>query len=165
MTHTLRIRLALALAAVTALAGLALAADPAEQRPSPALYSSRATLIFREVNNERQKAGLPVLRLDSRLANAAAGHARNMALRNTLSHYLNGKGPGDRISAAGYNWSTYGECIGWNYGSAAAVVAGWMADPPHRAIILNPNFTQGGAGSAVNAQKQPYDCMDFAHPL
>jgi uncharacterized protein YkwD len=171
MTHTLLARLGLALAAVTALAGLSLADNPEVwRRPVPPpphrpIYLSRATLIFQAVNNERQKAGLPALQYDSRLGNAAVGHAQNMAQQNVLSHFLNGKGPGDRISAAGYSWSSYGECIGWNYGSAAAVVAGWMADPPHRAIVLNPNFTQGAAGSAVNAQKQPYDCMDFARPL
>jgi hypothetical protein len=168
MMHTLRTRLGLALAAVAALAGLSLADNPEERLPFPPSrwpVFNRAWLIAHQVNYERQKAGLPPLQFDKRLDHAAAGHARNMAQQHILSHVLNGQGPGDRITAAGYNYSRCGECIG---GSASAqdTVAKWMANPFDRAIILNPIFTQCGAGSFQETpQSRPYDCMDFARPL
>jgi uncharacterized protein YkwD len=167
MTQTLRTRLGLALVAVIALAGLSVAAEPAPYSPRWHRFPwrlDRATLILLGVNNERQKAGLPALQFDGRLWNAANGHANNMARQNLLSHTLDGKGPGDRISAAGYNWSYYGENIAYNYASAQDTVTGWMNSPPHRANILSPNFSQAAVGSAVNAQGQWYDCMDFGRP-
>lgn len=63
-------------------------------------------------NTERQKAGLPALKLSSQLGQAAQGHAQDMAQNNYFSHTgLNGSSPFDRIKATGYNYSTAGEKI------------------------------------------------------
>jgi uncharacterized protein YkwD len=162
MKRLLYIQLGLALTALVALSGLSLAAEPAPYRPHP--WQDRAMWILIGVNHERQKAGLPALQFDYRIWSAAYAHANNMAQQNQLNHVLDGKGPADRISAAGYNWSYYGENIAYNYASAQATVTGWMNSPPHRANILNPNFVHGSVASAFNAQGQWYDCMDFARP-
>jgi uncharacterized protein YkwD len=164
MKHTLSLRLGLGLVAVTALAGMSLAAGPAAPYPHRPWHPSRGIQILWAVNAERQKAGLPALQWNSPLATAAYAHAANMARQNNLSHTLDGKGPADRISAAGYNYSSWAENIAWNYASAQDTVTGWMNSPGHRANILNPNLTEAAAGFAYNAQGQPYDCMDFGRP-
>jgi uncharacterized protein YkwD len=163
MTQTLRTRLGLALVAVIALAGLSVAAEPAAP-PRRFPTDWRPIQILWAVNAERQKAGLPALQSNGSLATAAFAHAGNMARQNVLNHTLDGKGPADRISAAGYSYSAWAENIAHNYANAQATVAGWMNSPGHRANILNPNFTEFGAGVAYNAQGQPYDCMVFGRP-
>ena len=40
----------------------------------------------------------------------------------------------------------------------------WMASAPHRANILNANFTQIGVGIHANAHGQLYFCVDFGRP-
>lgn len=79
-----------------------------------------------------------------------------MACNKYFSHTgLNGSSPGDRISAAGYSWSSYAENIAAGYGSPADVVAGWMDSPGHRANILSTNVTEIGIGY-VYVASSPY---------
>jgi uncharacterized protein YkwD len=97
-------------------------------------------------NAERAKAGCAALRVDSRLATSAQGHAADMATNNYFSHVsLDGRTFDQRIRAAGYP-SPGGENIAKGYTSAAAVMTGWMNSTGHRANILNCSFTALGVG-------------------
>ena len=72
-----------------------------------------------------------------------------MGTRDYFSHTsLDGRSPGDRITAAGYDWRTYGENIAAGYGSPGAVVRGWIASPGHCRNLMSPAFTQLGVGYA-----------------
>jgi uncharacterized protein YkwD len=93
--------------------------------------------VVRLTNVERAKVGCVALRVDPRLAAAAQGHSEDMADRDYFSHTTPaGESPWDRAKAAGYA-DPSAENIAMGYRTAAAVVAGWMGSPGHRANIQN----------------------------
>ncbi|WP_340561461.1 sigma-70 family RNA polymerase sigma factor [Streptomyces sp. GSL17-111] len=99
------------------------------------------------VNAERARAGCGPVRHNDRLETAAARHSADMAARDYFDHTdPDGGDPGDRMSAAGYSWSTYGENIARGQQSASDVVGAWMDSPGHRANILNCSFEEMGVG-------------------
>lgn len=71
-----------------------------------------------------------------------------MLSNNNLNHFENGKGPGDRITAEGYNWRAYGENIAEGYATPQAVFQGWLNSSGHRANIENPIYRDVGFGLA-----------------
>ena len=73
-----------------------------------------------------------------------------------------GSNPGDRITAVGYNWRTYGENVAMGYSTAAAVMRGWMNSSGHRANILNCSFAEIGIGVA-NGSRGMFWTQDFGH--
>jgi len=105
------------------------------------------------VNAERAQADLGPLEMDVRLMEAAQLHSDDMADNNFVSHAgTGGTGPDDRIEAAGYvGWNGWGENIAAGYTTPAAVVAGWMASPGHRANILRASFDHLGVGYRFQA--------------
>ncbi|RPK54228.1 RNA polymerase sigma factor [Streptomyces sp. ADI96-02] len=120
---------------------------PKPARPAPAPQASVGGQVTRLVNVERAKAGCGPVASNGLLATAAQGHSADMAARNYFSHTSpDGTDPGDRITAAGYRWSTYGENIAKGQRSAADVVSAWMKSPGHRANILNCSFKEMGVG-------------------
>ncbi|MFF4169615.1 CAP domain-containing protein [Streptomyces sp. NPDC001744] len=99
------------------------------------------------VNAERAKAGCGPVTGNSLLALAARGHSDDMAARDFFDHTNpEGAGPGERFTAVGYGWTTYGENISKGRRTAEEVMAAWMNSPGHRANILNCSFTEMGVG-------------------
>ncbi|MFI8952112.1 CAP domain-containing protein [Streptomyces sp. NPDC053750] len=111
------------------------------------------------VNAERGKAGCSPVTVNAALTKAAQAHSEDMAATGTMSHSgSNGSSPEDRISNAGYNWSTYGENVAYGYETPEKVMAGWMSSPGHRENILNCEFKEIGVGLA---QPGSYWTQDF----
>ncbi|AYN42808.1 CAP domain-containing protein [Streptomyces dangxiongensis] len=137
------------------------AVPAAPSAPKPTATASGATAeIVRLVNAERGKAGCQALTLNSTLTKAAQAHSADMAAHQNMSHTgSDGTSPGDRITSAGYDWSSYGENVAYGYSTAEQVMAGWMASPGHRANILNCSFQEIGVGLA---QPGSYWTQDFA---
>ena len=108
------------------------------------------------LNNVRMANSAGPVVFDARLANAAQGHANDMLANNYFSHTgLNGSSPGDRISAAGYQWRTYGENIAQGQSSQDEAMRGWTKSPGHHANNINPNFEDfalAKAGTGANAR-------------
>ena len=101
------------------------------------------------------------------LEDAALGHSASMAENDFFSHTgLDGSSPGDRISATGYVWRTYGENIAAGYGDAQAAMDGWMASAGHCANLMSARFTEMGAGMASDSASTYglYWTQDFASP-
>ncbi|GAA0485111.1 CAP domain-containing protein [Streptomyces stramineus] len=99
------------------------------------------------VNAERAKAGCSPVTVNAKLQAAAQGHSDDMAARDYYAHTSpEGKSPGDRITAAGYRWSTYGENIFKSPKDARTAMDGWMKSEGHRANILNCSFKEIGVG-------------------
>lgn len=70
-----------------------------------------------------------------------------MSQRNFFDHVNpDGDGPGERIEASTYEWSTWGENIAAGYRTPEAVVEGWMSSDGHCSNIMNPAFTEIGVG-------------------
>jgi len=131
--------------------------------PSDGGVSTEASEVVRLVNAERAKAGCAALSIDEKLMTAAQRHSQDQADQQKMSHTgSNGSSPGDRITAVGYQWRTYGENVAWNQQSPEAVMTAWMNSPGHRANILNCSFTEIGVG--VASSNGPYWTQVFATP-
>jgi uncharacterized protein YkwD len=103
--------------------------------------------VLNYTNAIREQQGCGPLRLDSALVEAAGRHASDMVRRHYLDHTNpDGQDPGDRMAAAGYRGSGWGENIAAGYDSAQKVVAAWMKSEGHRQNILNCRFTSIGIG-------------------
>ncbi|MFE6624487.1 sigma-70 family RNA polymerase sigma factor [Streptomyces sp. NPDC057740] len=99
------------------------------------------------VNKERSAAGCGPVQEDPLLDKAALGHSEDMDARDFFDHTNpDGADPGQRITAAGYTWSTYGENIAQGQQTPEAVMDSWMNSPGHRANILNCAFKDIGVG-------------------
>lgn len=101
------------------------------------------------------------------LEEAALSHSTSMAENDFFSHTgLNGSSPGDRISATGYVWRSYGENIAAGYGDAQAAMTGWLSSAGHCANLMNARFTDMGAGMASDSASSygRYWTQDFASP-
>ncbi|WP_162273753.1 CAP domain-containing protein [Candidatus Thiodiazotropha endoloripes] len=99
------------------------------------------------------------------LETAAQNHSTSMADNDFFDHSgLDGSSPGDRITAAGYNWRTYAENIAAGYNDEEAVMTAWLESPGHCANIMNTAVTEMGAGMAENpsARYRIYWTQDFA---
>jgi uncharacterized protein YkwD len=117
---------------------------------------STAAQILSLINAERAEANCPALVSDPKLTAAAQGHTEDMAANNFFDHRGSaGTTVSDRVTAAGYTWRRVGENIAAGYGAPAAVVAGWMASPGHRANILNCAYAHTGIGYVYDPDDGP----------
>ncbi|MCS0635088.1 sigma-70 family RNA polymerase sigma factor [Streptomyces sp. LP05-1] len=115
--------------------------DPA---PAGGSFGQRVTAL---VNSERAKNGCGPVSQNGLLDTAARRHSDDMAARGYFDHTSpDGKDPGDRVTAAGYQWSTYGENIARGQQSPESVMDSWMNSSGHRANILNCSFKEIGVG-------------------
>ncbi|MEU3063703.1 sigma-70 family RNA polymerase sigma factor [Streptomyces subrutilus] len=122
------------------------APKPSAPAPAPA-PPGVAGQVVALVNKERAAAGCGPLKEDGQLRAAAQGHSDDMAARDFFAHTSpDGKDPGQRTTAAGYRWSTYGENIAKGQQTAQSVMESWMNSPGHRANILNCSFKDIGVG-------------------
>ncbi|MFD5102124.1 sigma-70 family RNA polymerase sigma factor [Streptomyces albidochromogenes] len=124
---------------------------PPKPQPSsparPAAPSSFAQQVTALVNTERGKNGCGPVSQNSRLDTAAQRHSADMAARDFFDHTNpDGAGPGERVTDAGYAWSTYGENIAMGQRTPAQVMESWMNSSGHRANILNCSFKEIGVG-------------------
>ena len=121
--------------------------EPKPEAPAPEAPSGAAAQVVSLVNAERAKAGCGPVRANSKLDTAATKHSADMDARDYFDHTSpDGTDPGDRITAAGYRWSTYGENIARGQQTPAAVMDSWMNSSGHRANILNCDFKELGVG-------------------
>lgn len=131
---------------------------------STASVDSMRAQVLELVNRERANAGCRPVQSNAALQTAAQRHSDDMAARDFFDHVNpSGVGPGGRIEAAGYRWSTYGENIARGQDSATAVMAGWMKSPGHKANILNCAFTQLGTGVTLGSDG-PWWTQNFGAP-
>ncbi|MYT82237.1 RNA polymerase sigma factor, sigma-70 family [Streptomyces sp. MnatMP-M77] len=123
------------------------APDPDPPAPAPAAPAGTAGQVTDLVNAERAKEGCGPVTVNDQLNTAAQRHSADMEANDYFSHTSqDGRDPGDRITAAGYRWSTYGENIAKGQQTPADVMRSWMDSPGHRANILNCSFKEIGVG-------------------
>ena len=123
--------------------------------------------IFALTNRERARADLTPLRRSALLTRAAQIQADQMASAQKLAHELPGarySTMAARLRATGYTARISGENIAEGYTSGAALVAGWMMSPGHRANILSPKYTETGIGTARSKSGRSYHAQLFARP-
>jgi uncharacterized protein YkwD len=92
----------------------------------------------------------PPVSWSENLAMAAYLHSEDMALNNFFSHTgSDGSSAGQRISRQGYPWRTYGENIAVGYPTVSSVLQGWLGSEGHCRNLMDPDFTEIGAGYAI----------------
>jgi RNA polymerase sigma factor (sigma-70 family) len=130
---------------------------PAPPQPSRTTKAAASASVARQVtdlvNTERAKSGCDPVRHNDVLGTAALRHSADMDARDYFDHTdPDGAGPGERITAAGYEWSTYGENIARGQQTPDQVMNSWMDSPGHRANILNCAFKEMGVGLHEDAE-------------
>lgn len=118
--------------------------------------------LLRLVNERRARGAVcgteslpaaPALSWKASLAQGAARHSQDMVDKSFFSHTgSDGSNAGQRISAAGYSWSRWGENIAYGYTSSAAVVEGWMKSEGHCRNLMNAAFTEMGLACVRQSQ-------------
>lgn len=104
---------------------------------------------------------------NSKLFDAAAAHALDMATNNYFSHdSRDGRSFSDRITAAGYTWGAAGENIAAGFSAIDAVMQGWLDSPGHCANIMSEKFTDVAVSCVRNdnAAYRYYWVMELARP-
>jgi uncharacterized protein YkwD len=92
----------------------------------------------------------PPVSWSANLAMAAYLHSEDMVINNFFSHTgADGSSAGQRISRQGYPWRTYGENIAVGYPTVSSVLQGWLGSEGHCRNLMNPAFTEIGAGYAI----------------
>ncbi len=102
--------------------------------------------MFRLVNTERTKQGLPPLAFDNSLREVARSHSDDMFKRGYFSHQTpEGLTPFDRMDDVGIQYEYAGENLALAPSTPLAM-QGLMNSPGHRTNILSPNFNKIGIG-------------------
>lgn len=137
---------------------------PAPTESTNTAVSSYEQKVVELVNVERQKAGLPALKLDAAISNVARIKSKDMADNNYFAHQSPTYGSaGDMLSKFGIKWSAWGENIASGQKTPEAVVTAWMNSSGHRANILSSNYSRIGVGYVTNSNGTPYWTQMFAN--
>ncbi len=107
------------------------------------------------------------LRWSAALTDAARRHSQDMVDHNFFDHTgSDGSNAGQRISEAGYRWTSWGENIAAGQPTVESVVQAWMGSEGHCRNLMNARFkdmglaclrANGGTGRLTWTQ-------DFASP-
>ncbi|MFO7943088.1 MAG: CAP domain-containing protein [Anaerolineales bacterium] len=150
----------------------------ATPQPSGCDYSGNAgyeSQVISLINDKRADHGLPALSSHSALRTAARRHSQDMACNDPvpISHTgTDGSTVGDRIRAAGYNYTYYAENIAASssqYFTPETVVNLWMNSDGHRKNILSDKAVHIGVGFRYvgdddSGDMDAYYTADFARP-
>jgi uncharacterized protein YkwD len=114
---------------------------------TPRAQTPPATRLIDYVNAARIQNGLTALPEHVRLSLAAITHARDMAENGFVGHDgSDGSNVGERVSRAGYAWTTVAENAAAGQPTVQEVIRDWMKSPGHRENILNEDIREIGAG-------------------
>ena len=144
-----------------------LATSLSQTSPAPAAHfdpTGEAQLVTL-TNQARAEQGLPPLKVDDRLTQAARKHSEVMAQHGQLSHDFDGEPP-LQIRIANQNLPADRVSENLAYGNRTIEVAhdGLMHSPPHRAAILSSEYDFVGVG-VLRVGDEIYVTEDFAHKL
>ncbi len=129
--------------------------------------------LLEAANKSRELAGVPPLRMDESLREAAKAHARRMVDSERLEHQLSGElsllerialvGPPVSPLKGALNIDRAGENIAYAP-SAPDAHETLMHSPPHRENLLDRGFNVAGV-AAIWSKGRLYVVQDFAHEV
>jgi uncharacterized protein YkwD len=138
---------------------------------SSAEDSAAENELLEAANQSRERAGVPPLRMDESLREAARTHAQQMIANQRLDHQFSGE-PSlmDRIAQVSFSPPTNalkidraGENVAYAT-TAPEVNTALMHSPPHRENLLDTGFNVAGI-AAIRSQGRLYVVQDFAHQI
>ncbi|TKD72033.1 CAP domain-containing protein [Pseudalkalibacillus hwajinpoensis] len=128
-------------------------AQPEVQEPNKEQSKQESSLsefeqqVVNLTNQEREKAGLPALEVDSELSKVAQAKSEDMRDNNYFAHNSPTYGsPFDMMNQFGVEYQTAGENIAKGQQTPEEVVNAWMNSEGHRKNIMNGSFTHIGVG-------------------
>lgn len=107
-------------------------------------------------NSARSQHGLHSYSVSSDLVAVARRHSQEMAAKHTIYHNPN-------LASDVSGWQAVGENVGMG-GDAASIHQAFMNSAPHRANILDTDFTQVGIGTAYDDKGVLYVTEVFRKP-
>lgn len=123
---------------------------------------SFAEQVVKLVNEERTKAGLKEVTLDTNIEAAALVRAKE--IEKSFSHTRpDGRHFSTALQEQSVNYKGAGENIAWGQSSPEAVMNAWMNSEGHRANILNANYTKIGVGYYQNTKGTNYWTQLFTY--
>ena len=124
----------------------------AQSLPASATRQIAADRLFVLTNEARVSAGLPQLKWDPILANAAMGHCARMVTEGPLSHRYDGEPDlTARAGLAGAHFSIVEENIA--VGPNPEIIhQGWLDSSEHRANLLNPAIDRVGLAVVASGE-------------
>ncbi|MBX3011947.1 MAG: CAP domain-containing protein [Caldilineaceae bacterium] len=139
-----------------------------------ATHATAEAQLVELVNQERAKEGLPPYKHVTTLADAARYHAADMAADRYLEHDTHDRDGNDRLVRI-CSWDErvekyypsfidLGENVGKENDSSTAMLASWMASPPHRALILG-NYRETGVGYYSTYWVQDFGIQSSVYPV
>lgn len=135
--------------------------------------SAHEARIIELVNEQRAAQGLPPMKFNASLTNAARYHAADMSQDDYFNHQTNDRSNGalvkvcnwsDRLKVYYTIYSGLGENIALGYPSPESVMEGWMNSSGHRANILG-NYREIGVGFYNNYWVQDFGNRDDTFPV
>ncbi|OAH57899.1 hypothetical protein AWH48_02510 [Domibacillus aminovorans] len=130
--------------------------QPAEKAPVTTTQAPAATTgsvsefekqVFELVNQERAKAGVKALQLDTKLSDVARTKSADMKNKGYFSHQSPTYGsPFDMMKQFGITYKTAGENIAKGQKTPEEVMKAWMNSDGHRKNILSADYTHIGVG-------------------
>jgi hypothetical protein len=100
-------------------------------------------------NQARKDAGLPELKLNNLLNQAAVGKANDMLSKEYFAHESpTNVTPWYWFKQAGYNYAYAGENLAMDFFTSEDTMKAWLASPSHKKNILNSNYKEIGIGIA-----------------
>ena len=118
--------------------------------PAAAAHALKARTVAATIDELRGERGCGPLHVDDGLARAAGRQARLLLTVGQLDHDA-GAPFASRLEQAAPAAHMWGENLAYGSGEGAqpaAIVAGWMNSPAHRAIMLDCRFSEVGIGIA-----------------
>ena len=135
------------LLAVLAAVGALVVGAPASAGPG---YTPAERSLLTEMNRVRTAHHLAPLGFDATLQRAARAHSLEMLRSGVFAH----GNFASRVRRFGARGPILGENLAWGVGAHAApqaIVASWLASPPHRTILLRPGFRRVGVGALTGS--------------
>lgn len=103
------------------------------------------------VNEARLQHGLPPLKLNEQLCEAAQGYAETLLATGQIQHAdAQGRRADYRVTQAGYFYHRLGENLAAGQLNYERALEMWLQSPPHRANLLNPHYRELGVGFTAN---------------
>jgi len=101
--------------------------------------------IFNAANQVRYDQGLPLLKRNAKLDNAAMEKAKDIVARNYWSHTNpEGKEFKTFISESGYTYTYAGENLAKDFYTVQETIQAWVESPTHYQNIIKTNYKETG---------------------
>ncbi|PFG12537.1 CAP domain-containing protein [Bacillus sp. es.036] len=122
-------------------------AEPTKETEAETGLSEFEQQVVNLTNEERAKAGLPALEVDTELSKVAQAKSEDMRDNNYFAHNSPTYGsPFDMMNQFGVDYQSAGENIAKGQQTPEEVVNAWMNSEGHRKNIMNGSFTHIGVG-------------------